>query len=82
MWVPEGGHGNPFQSSHLENPTGRGAWWAIVYGVTKSQTQLKCLNMHAHVHVSTYTFAKFNSIVNVAFFFHFLTPLLNLLAPD
>ena len=23
-----------------ENPTDRGAWWAIVYGVAKSQTQL------------------------------------------
>ena len=50
--------------------------------VSKSQTERKCLNMHAHVHVGTYTFAKFNSVVNVAFFFHFLTPLLNLLAPD
>ena len=24
----------------LENPTGRGIWWATVPGVTKSQTQL------------------------------------------
>ena len=27
------GHGNPLQSSSLENPMGRGAWWAIVHGV-------------------------------------------------
>ena len=24
----------------LENPVDRGAWWAIIHGVTKSQTQL------------------------------------------
>ena len=35
---PEGGHGNPLQYSCLENPMDRGAWQAIVLGVTKSQT--------------------------------------------
>ena len=35
---PRGGHGNPLQYSHLENPTDRGAWWATVYGVTESWT--------------------------------------------
>ena len=29
------GTGNPLQYSCLENPTDRGAWRAIVYGVTK-----------------------------------------------
>ena len=38
---PGGGHGNPLQYSCLEKPMGRGAWWATVHGVTKSQTQLK-----------------------------------------
>ena len=33
---PEEGHGNPLQYSCLENPTDRGAWWAIVHGVTQS----------------------------------------------
>ena len=32
------GHGNPLQYSCLENPGDRGAWWATVHGVTKSQT--------------------------------------------
>ena len=32
----EGGHGNPFQYSCLENPMDRGAWWATVHGVTES----------------------------------------------
>ena len=38
---PGGGLGNPFQDSFLENPMDRGAWWATVHGVVKSQTQLK-----------------------------------------
>ena len=36
-----GGHGNPLQYSWLKNPLGRGAWRATVHSVTKSQTQLK-----------------------------------------
>ena len=35
---PGGGHGNPLQYSCLENSMARGAWWAIVQGVAKSQT--------------------------------------------
>ena len=35
---PRGGHGNPLSYSCLENPMDRGAWWATVHGVTKSQT--------------------------------------------
>ena len=35
---PGGGHGNLFQYSCLENPMDRGAWWATVHRVTKSQT--------------------------------------------
>ena len=38
---PGGGNGNPLQYSCLENPTDRGAWQAIVNGVTKSQTRLR-----------------------------------------
>ena len=32
------GNGNPLQYSCLENPMDRGAWWATVYGITKSWT--------------------------------------------
>ena len=35
------GNGNPLQSSCLENPRDRGAWWAAVYGVAQSRTRLK-----------------------------------------
>ena len=37
---PRVGNGNSLQYSYLENSMDREAWWAIVYGVTKSQTQL------------------------------------------
>ena len=35
------GNGNPLQYSCLENPMDRGAWQAMVHGVTESQAQLK-----------------------------------------
>ena len=34
---PGGGHGNSFQYSCLENPMERGAWWATIHRVAKSQ---------------------------------------------
>ena len=36
---PGEGNGNPLQYSCLGNHMDRGAWWATVHGVTKSQTQ-------------------------------------------
>ena len=38
------GNGNPLQCSCLENPRDGGAWWAAVYRVAQSQTQLKRLS--------------------------------------
>ena len=35
---PGGEHGNPLQHSCLENPMDRGACWAEIHEVTKSQT--------------------------------------------
>ena len=52
-----GGNGNTLQYSCLENSMHRGAWWATVHGVAKSQTQLSmcvCLCTHAHVHTHTH----------------------------
>ena len=40
---PGGGHGNPLQYSCLENPIDRGAWWVMIYRVTKSWIRLKRL---------------------------------------
>ena len=38
---PEGGYDNPLQYSCRKNAMDRGAWWATVHGVAKSQTQLR-----------------------------------------
>ena len=35
---PAEGNDNPLQYSRLENPMDRGAWWATVHIVIKSQT--------------------------------------------
>ena len=43
---PGEGHDNPPQYSCLENPMDRGAWWTMGH-VTKSQTRLQQLSMHA-----------------------------------
>ena len=37
---PREENGTPLQCSCLENPMGRGTWWAAVHGVAKSQTPL------------------------------------------
>ena len=39
MFLREG-NGNSLQCSCLENPRDRGTWWAAVYGITQSRTQL------------------------------------------
>ena len=39
-WALGEGNGTPLQYSCLENPMDRGAWWAAVHGVAKSQTWL------------------------------------------
>ena len=45
------GNGNPLQCSCLENPRDGGAWWAAVYGVAQSRTQLKRLSSSSsHCH--------------------------------
>ena len=38
------GNGNPLQCSCLENPRDGEAWWAAVYGIAQSRTQLKQLS--------------------------------------
>ena len=43
------GNGNPLQCSWLENPRDRGAWWAAVFGVAQSRTQLKRLSSSIYI---------------------------------
>ena len=47
------GNGNPLQCSCLENPRDGGAWWAAVYGVAQSRTQLKQLSISQQKHGMT-----------------------------
>ena len=55
---PGGGHDNPLWHSCLENPMDRGAWWATVHGVTKSQTGL-ILPLYFLSLVKCYRFSAF-----------------------
>ena len=56
---PGDGNRNPLQYSCLGNPIDRGAWWAVVHEVTKSQTQL-----------SNEMTATYNYIVYIYILFH------------
>ena len=58
---PGEGHGNPLQYSCLENSMDRGAWWATVLGVIKSQTRLKRLGMHTCTHMYTVSISPISS---------------------
>ena len=49
---PGEGNGYPLQYSCLENPMGRGAWWAAIYGVAQSRTQLKRLSSSSSICIS------------------------------
>ena len=49
--TPGVGNGNPLQYSCLENLVDRGAWWATVHGVAKSQAQLSNWT-HTYTHTS------------------------------
>ena len=64
--VPESreGNGNPHQYSCLENPMDRGAWWAAVYGVAKSQTQLSDFPFTFHFHALEKERATHSSILS------------------
>ena len=58
---PGGQHGNPLQYFCLENHMDRGAWWATVQRVLKSQTQLKQLSMHACAYIIITSHSKSES---------------------
>ena len=50
-----GENGNLFQYSCLENPMDWGSWWVTVHRVSKNQTGLKQLSMHAYYTNSSFT---------------------------
>ena len=57
------GNGTPLQYSCLENPMGRGAWWAAVHGVAKSQTRLSDFTSTFHFHALEKEMATHSSVL-------------------
>ena len=57
------GNGTPLQYSCLENPVDRGAWWAAVHGVAKSQTRLSDFTFTFHFHALEKEMATHSSIL-------------------
>ena len=57
------GNGTPLQYSCLENPMGRGAWWAAVHGVAKSWTRLSDFTFTFHFHVLEKEMATHSSVL-------------------
>ena len=57
------GNGTPLQSSCLENPMHRGAWWAAVHGVAKSQTRLSDFTFTFHFHALEKEMATHSSVL-------------------
>ena len=57
------GNGTPLQYSCLKNSMGRGAWWAAVRGVAKSQTQLSGFTFTFHFHALEKEMATHSSIL-------------------
>ena len=58
-----GSNGTPLQYSCLENPMGRGAWWAAVHGVPKSRTRLSDFTFTFHVHALEKEMATHSSVL-------------------
>ena len=57
------GTGNPLQYSCLENPRDRGAWWAAVHGVAKSQTRLSDFTLIFQFHALVKAMATHSSVL-------------------
>jgi len=57
------GNGTPLQYSCLENPMDRGAWWAAVHGVPKSQTHLSNFTFTFHFHALEMEMATHSSVL-------------------
>ena len=57
------GYVTPLQYSCLENPMDRGAWWAAVHGVTKSQTWLSDFTFSFHFHALEKEMATHSSVL-------------------
>ena len=56
-------NGYPLQYSGLGNSRDRGAWWAVVHGVTKSQTRLSNFPFTFHFHALEKEMATHSSVL-------------------
>ena len=63
LLIPGEGNCNPLQYSCLENPVDRGAWWAAVHGVAKSQTQLSDFTFTFNFHALEKEIATHSSVL-------------------
>ena len=57
------GNGNPLQSSCLENPMDRGAWWAAVHEAAKSRTRLSDFTFTFHFYALEKEMATHSSVL-------------------
>ena len=57
------GNGGLLQCSCLENPRDGGAWWAAIYGVTKSRTRLINFTFTFHCHALENEMATHSSVL-------------------
>ena len=57
------GNGTPLQYSCLENPMGRGTWWAAIHGVVKSRTRLSEFTFTFHFHALEKEMATHSSVL-------------------
>ena len=65
------GNGNPLQCSCLENPRDGGAWWAAIYWVAQSRTQLKRLSSSSRYLNLPIQRKALKSLTEMSFFFFF-----------
>ena len=57
------GNDTPLQYSCLENPMDRGAWWATVHGVARSQTRLSDFTFTFNFHTLEKEMATHSSVL-------------------
>ena len=66
---PGEGNGNPLQYACLEHSMDRGAWWATVHEVTKSQTRLSDFTFtFTYIHTYVYFFFNFFTFLEILSF--------------
>ena len=54
---------HPLQDAGLENPMDGGAWWAAIYGVAQSWTQLSDFTFTFHFHALEKEMATHSSVL-------------------